>query len=427
MHRRKQSNGSVTTATTTVTTTNDDIQLEQDEGDDIPSPLLGDSRPNGHTRAASGFSPKSPRQESTPPRPWMATASPMHRGHSPLSASNSGSGSSEGGKAVPRQLYTQPPPTVVRPYPDLPNTSSPFRSSFSFNSIPETANGYTGGVPPRHLRHSRSQSGAVYLGMNDLSTSPSTGSPSSPPPKSPRTTRDSAPPSPLASSSDRHRHSRIHSRNLSVFFPRPGSAPQQQAISEDEAQEIDYPPPGEVYIDGPQSDFKFGVPNPNGMPPRSPKPTAGPKRRGHHHKHSVSHNFFSFLEPASTFQYQQTNGTLQTSPSPAAGTGALPTPSTTHFPSASMQHTFEAGSTTISSTRKESGRMPSTTHATRACTFAAFQFILGAWMWVEGQRQGSLACTGLGYWVVFDSVGVYLGWYGEKLRSQSRDMKRTFG
>ena len=37
------------------------------------------------------------------------------------------------------------------------------------------------------------------------------------------------------------------------------------------------------------------------------------------------------------------------------------------------------------------------------------QFTLGASLWVCGQQIGSLACTGLGYWVVFDAFGVMLG------------------
>src|ERR1700729_423633 len=37
------------------------------------------------------------------------------------------------------------------------------------------------------------------------------------------------------------------------------------------------------------------------------------------------------------------------------------------------------------------------------------QFLLEAWLWVSGQQIGSLACTGLCYWVVFDAFGVGLG------------------
>jgi hypothetical protein len=41
-----------------------------------------------------------------------------------------------------------------------------------------------------------------------------------------------------------------------------------------------------------------------------------------------------------------------------------------------------------------------------AITASLGQFALGAWLWVTGQGVGSLACTGLGYWVVFDALGV---------------------
>ncbi|KAG8687754.1 hypothetical protein FRC08_011790 [Ceratobasidium sp. 394] len=42
--------------------------------------------------------------------------------------------------------------------------------------------------------------------------------------------------------------------------------------------------------------------------------------------------------------------------------------------------------------------------------------MVGAAMWVAGQRKGSLACTGLGYWVVFDAMGVAMGVVGHELR-----------
>jgi len=37
------------------------------------------------------------------------------------------------------------------------------------------------------------------------------------------------------------------------------------------------------------------------------------------------------------------------------------------------------------------------------------QFYLGALLWVRGQVIGSLACTGLGYWVVFDAFSIAVG------------------
>ena len=40
---------------------------------------------------------------------------------------------------------------------------------------------------------------------------------------------------------------------------------------------------------------------------------------------------------------------------------------------------------------------------------ASGQFVIGSWLWVVGQQVGSLACTGLGYWIVFDALGVVIG------------------
>ena len=44
-----------------------------------------------------------------------------------------------------------------------------------------------------------------------------------------------------------------------------------------------------------------------------------------------------------------------------------------------------------------------------AVIMAFWQFILGSALWVAGQQIGSLACTGLGYWVVFDAFGIAIG------------------
>lgn len=52
----------------------------------------------------------------------------------------------------------------------------------------------------------------------------------------------------------------------------------------------------------------------------------------------------------------------------------------------------------------------------RAVVFAVAEFVLGAAVWVAGQRRGSLACAGLGYWVVFDAMGVGMGVVGRELR-----------
>lgn len=44
-----------------------------------------------------------------------------------------------------------------------------------------------------------------------------------------------------------------------------------------------------------------------------------------------------------------------------------------------------------------------------AVAFAFIEFLAGASMWVAGQSRGSLACTGLGYWIVFDASSVAFG------------------
>ena len=46
--------------------------------------------------------------------------------------------------------------------------------------------------------------------------------------------------------------------------------------------------------------------------------------------------------------------------------------------------------------------------------FGVLEFVLGASLWVDGQGGGSVSVTGLGYLVVFDSLGV-LGLVGGKV------------
>lgn len=64
-----------------------------------------------------------------------------------------------------------------------------------------------------------------------------------------------------------------------------------------------------------------------------------------------------------------------------------------------------------------------------ASTVAVAQFVIGAALWVVGQQVGSLACTGLGYWVVFDAIGVGIGrvlpsWLAQK---QDKKIRRPYG
>lgn len=117
-------------------------------------------------------------------------------------------------------------------------------------------------------------------------------------------------------------------------------------------------------------------------------------RRGHHHKHSVSHNFFSFLEPGSTAR--QDRG--QTVPS---------TPMSLH--SQMSDSTSPVVSEATARTSISLPRRPRIEHLGVVCTVALLEFCVGANLWVVGQQCGSLSCTGLGYWVVFDALGILLG------------------
>ncbi|KAJ4490062.1 hypothetical protein J3R30DRAFT_3278925, partial [Lentinula aciculospora] len=202
------------------------------------------------------------------------------------------------------------------------------------------------------------------------------------------------------------RHSRLHSRNLSIFFPRPGSLP-ANTISEDGAQELEFPSDREALpmpsagssVSFPSSaNFSFGgrPPSISGPTPTAPLMSNGTNgsssgsgltssRRGHHHKHSLSHNFFSFLEPEGEQELE-----LYTQPTP--------TPMSPWNPISPNINT----NNTISNKYTHN-------HNILALPFTLFQFFLGAFLWVSGQQIGSLGTTGLGYWVVFDSLGAGVG------------------
>ncbi|KAH9947841.1 hypothetical protein B0H21DRAFT_789088 [Amylocystis lapponica] len=217
-----------------------------------------------------------------------------------------------------------------------------------------------------------------------------------------------------ASQAHTRRHSRLHSRNLSVFFPQPGSIP-STAIAEDGGQEITYngaaspsdgvpmpaasPGPGQRSF---REGFTFG-----GRPPAVSMPSgaSGAARRGHHHKHSLSHNFFSFLEPGAD--------ELQTQPTPIPVSPWMPISPFPPSPTAEGgEILLEEPRTPRPSTALKSsvGRIRVKPRiATSAVAGMGVQFVLGVCLWVSGQQVGSLACTGLGYWVVFDAFGVALG------------------
>jgi hypothetical protein len=234
------------------------------------------------------------------------------------------------------------------------------------------------------------------------------------------------------------RHSRLHSRNLSIFFPRPGSLP-HTPIAEDGAKDLDIadgaaptstiPSAGSSVSVGPSrqlgAGFTFGARPPGGSPGLAPNtPSSAGPRRGHHHKHSLSHNFFSFLEPGNQIADLHTQPTpVPVSPwTPMSAFPQSAAPSTSSFSRDSIvdeqeHHTHAQNhADTHTDNHTHDYSLKSTAHPYHndapspisriALVCAIAQFVLGSWLWVTGQQIGSLSCTGLGYWVVFDAFGV---------------------
>lgn len=315
----------------------------------------------------------------------------------------------------PRKLTTSAPePPNGIPFPSPPrqrvvSTPSHFhppplyttthRSSFSSATAPGPVS------PTSHRSHSRAPSTSSFYnpGPSPLSTTFPLPNSDSNPANPALVAHRPAPPPPK-------RHSRIHSRNLSVYFPRPGAGP--PSIAEDGIQEVESNTPSTLVPDtlldngdmpfqqGRElsSSFTFGGKNPpnggnmnetrTGAPPRAP-------RRGHHHKHSLSHNFFSFMEPDS---YNLTSGAPTPVPVSASLSTTSSVPPWTRSPS--PQSAIESKS------------IPSLQHhdslISSGSAIALIQFLLGAFLWMRAQEVGSLSCTGLGYWVVFDAFGIAL-------------------
>jgi len=246
-----------------------------------------------------------------------------------------------------------------------------------------------------------------------------------PPPPSFMTTSHSVP------EAQPHHHRRIHSRNLSIFFPRPGGSPlPTSTISEDGSQELSIPvhedagaPTSSVAVarsrhGGPITPlghgFTFGS-----RPPGSADLTAAPRttssssssttsRRGHHHKHSLSHNFFSFLEPT-------VDGGLSNNSPNSSSSGSETELHTQPTPTPISPWNLVNNSLTDSASSPPPIQEPlplpldlSRIGLSAPLSVSFLQFTLGASLWVRGQQIGSLACTGLGYWVVFDAFGVML-------------------
>lgn len=393
----------------------------------------------------------------------------------------------------PRNRVSSTPGQPLQPlslspsYPTSPPSAGPYRTSFGAPRAPSGSNGHPSSPFRSTFGHGRSHSraGSVSGSFAPPLPSPLSGTfpvnGSHPQPHSHnRTTSFSksnsngsdqltlptSNPSDLSngvpSTKPNRRHSRLHSRNLSIFFPRPGSLP-ESSISEDGTQEIqvhideeapvtDMPSAGSSapYAEHKQKlkGFTFGgkpSPDSDGSTPSSATSTS---RRGHHHKHSVSHNFFSFLEPGS----QGDPSDLHTQPTPipvspwnpispfpdsAASTKTAFSPTANgvghqhdheHDHDHDHDHAHSHGPKSPNAIFHYEPTGPRIAPSAVAATIG--QFLLGAWLWVSGQQIGSLSCTGLGYWVVFDSFGVglttILPKYLSKKSLQSK-IKRPYG
>ena len=314
------------------------------------------------------------------------------------------------------------PPTMYSPVPAAPPSAGPFRASFG--NIMSSAG-------PSRSSHSRNLSVQGHVRSPSASSfyppSPSPLSVSFPAPTSPGLAQASspvahrpAPPPPNPPQDHLRRHSRIHSRNLSIYFPRPGAVP-PASIAEDGAQELEVGNPNEapetLIASAPlqqgrelQSGFTFGGRRPtnNGVAGDAARPgSAGligggqsrSSRRGHHHKHSLSHNFFSFMEPGeSSF----TSG----APTPTPVSASFPSTPRQKTPPTSPPLPHVSHHHSQSFTSNPPSQTVGSIFTSSPSLISLAQFILGSALWVRGQQCGSLACTGLGYWVVFDAFGV---------------------
>jgi hypothetical protein len=230
------------------------------------------------------------------------------------------------------------------------------------------------------------------------------------------------------------RHSRIHSRNLSVFFPRPDEHIPAQ-IDEQNYEHEQVPP---VVIDTPstspvqrwerRASTGFG----GGAKPNDiPRPS---RRAGHHHRHSMSHkyvistrlaaittwlndwlmlrSFFSFLDPTNAASPisagSSASGPITSPTTPHSGV-PKPVPSTLSLARQSsnlpaLPSLYSKYSHLPSPIRFMIGLAHLRLRAQLALLLAATQVAIGAALWVTGQSRESLSVTALGYWVVFDGV-----------------------
>ncbi|BGP18125.1 hypothetical protein JCM10213_004226 [Rhodosporidiobolus nylandii] len=209
----------------------------------------------------------------------------------------------------------------------------------------------------------------------------------------PSTSSPSSASSTRAQQAHARKHSRIHERNLSAFFPRPGQQGEGYGGTFDDphaapfkAGVAEIPSPAATRTAGSAAGAQVAYDTP-------PRTAAG--RRGHHHRHSVSHNLFPFLDAPDTPNRPSSS---PTKPLPAKAVDSqLPAAS------ASFRQRYGHLNTFLQLLAFAAFHVPPTTRG--LLLLSLVQIGVGAALWVQGQSGESLAVTGLGYLVVFDGIG----------------------
>lgn len=123
------------------------------------------------------------------------------------------------------------------------------------------------------------------------------------------------------------------------------------------------------------------------------------------HKHSLSHNFFSFLEPGA-------NGPPSERP-PSVVDEPTPVPMPYHSTTTTILSPLPRG--------KRNGMVQ------LMWAFAIGEALLGASLWIEGQMSGWRCLEGAGYLVVFDALGMVVNIVASNDEDGWRSLRRPFG
>lgn len=228
------------------------------------------------------------------------------------------------------------------------------------------------------------------------------------------------------------KHSRVHSRNLSVFFPQPGTDAEweqdQQKVTEhmQDVASVNIAPitRPQAFADTssqrapPNARSELQIPTgSSGVPTLSPCPTKG--RRGHHSKHSVTHDFHGYTSSGPFSEQDLTcdlsadnlhsvgpDAVLSASLERARSRGSHSAYSPDHDHHTDCRHSHTCHHPNHAANTVTRVRIP-TPPATLLPTlfYSMAHLLLGSSIWISGQTNDLISVTGLGYLVVFDALG----------------------